>query len=163
MTVTSSASYCREACEASLARLDTPSIELYYCHRLNKSTPVEETVQAIAQLQKDGKIRHLGLSECSAESLRRACAIASIAAVQVDYSPIGCGMITGQMRSRNDFQANDFRKMMPCSSAEKFTKNLQLVDENKGCTATQLTLAWLSLRCGEPDSSPSRFAAMTVS
>jgi aryl-alcohol dehydrogenase-like predicted oxidoreductase len=120
------------------------------------------------------------LSECSAESLRRACAIASIAAVQVeyspitldteslhiallDYSPIGCGMITGQMRSPDDFQANDFRKMMPCSSAEKFTKNLQLVDENKGCTATQLTLAWLSHPCGKPDSSPSRFAAMTVS
>ena len=124
-----------------------------------------------------GKNRHLGLSECSASSLRRACAIAPVAAVQVEYSPftldiesaqtkllstcrelavavvayspIGRGMLTGGIRSREDFEENDFRRLIPRFSEENFAKNLKFVDEinaiakQRGCTASQLTLAWL--------------------
>ena len=81
--VNSSPEYCKQACEKSLSRLGVPNIDLYYCHRLNKNTPIEDTVRAMAELKREGKIKYLGLSECSSESLRRACKIEHISAVQV--------------------------------------------------------------------------------
>ena len=129
------------------------------------------------KLQEEGKVKHIGMSECSAESLRRASKIVHIDAVQVEYSPwaleieseeipilktarelgtaivayspIGRGMLSGAYRSPDDFPEGDFRKMAPRFSKENFPKNLKLVDEikaiadRKGCTPTQLTLAWL--------------------
>ncbi len=152
-------------------------IDLYYCHRLDAKTPVEKTVQAMAELKAEGKIGYLGLSECSADSLRRACAVHHISAVQIEYSPftldieseqvgllkacrelgvavvpyspLGRGMLSGKYRSPDDFEEGDFRRMAPRFSKENFPKNLKLVDQiveiakKKGCTASQLTLAWL--------------------
>ncbi|KAK5014240.1 putative aldo-keto reductase [Cryomyces antarcticus] len=175
--VNSTPEYCREACEKSLERLGLPYVDLYYCHRLDGKTPVEKTVEAMAQLKKEGKIKHLGLSECSSESLRRAHKVHPISAVQIEYSPfsldienaqigllqtcrelgvavvayspIGRGMLTGHLRSPDDFDDNDFRRLSPRFSKDNFPKNLKLVDrivelaKNKGVTASQLTLAWL--------------------
>jgi aryl-alcohol dehydrogenase-like predicted oxidoreductase len=149
--------YCRAACEKSLSRLGVPFIDLYYAHRLDGKTPVEQTVREMKKLQDEGKIKHLGLSECSAASLRRACKVAHIDAVQIEYSPfsldiesaqigllaacrelgvavvayspIGRGMLSGKYRSPDDFAEGDFRKFAPRFSAENFPKNLQLVDQ----------------------------------
>lgn len=177
MTVDSSPSHCKEACAKSLKRLGLESVDLYYCHRLDGKTPVEKTVQAMLELKREGKVKYLGLSECSADSLRRACKVHHIDAVQVEYnpfaldiedeqiglmkacrelgvaivaySPIGRGMLSGTIRSPDDFEEDDFRKYAPKFSKENFPKNLKLVDEivalakEKGCTPSQLTLAWL--------------------
>ena len=177
MEVNSLPEYAREACEKSLQRLSVSQIDLYYCHRQNKDTPVENTVEALAQLQKEGKVKYISLSECSSESLRRAYEVAPIQAVQIEYfpftldieskdiklletccelgvtvvsySPIECGMITGSIRSPDDFEENDFRRLSLRFSKENFPKNLKLVDEinviarKKCCIASQLTLAWL--------------------
>jgi aryl-alcohol dehydrogenase-like predicted oxidoreductase len=86
-SVDSSPEYVKEACTKSLKRLGIDQIDLYYCHRLDMKTPIEKTVRAMAELQAEGKIKYLGLSECSANSLRRACKIAHISAVQMEYSP----------------------------------------------------------------------------
>ncbi|KAI9654540.1 MAG: hypothetical protein M1821_006630 [Bathelium mastoideum] len=173
----SSPEYCRQACEKSLKRLGLPFVDLYYCHRLDGKTPIERTVRELKKLQDEGKIKYIGLSECSAESLRRASKIAHIDAVQVEYSPfaleiesaeipilktarelgtaivayspIGRGMLSGKYRSPDDFPEGDFRKGAPRFSKENFPKNLKLVDEiteianKKGCTPSQITLAWL--------------------
>src|SRR6201996_1037868 len=85
--VDSSPEYVKEACAKSLKRLGIECIDLYYCHRLDKKTPIEKTVRAMAELKAEGKIKYLGLSECSASSLRRACKIHHIDAVQMEYSP----------------------------------------------------------------------------
>lgn len=169
--------YVHEACEKSLKRLGIPTIDLYYCHRLDGTTPVEKTVEAMAQLKKEGKIKYLGLSEVSSNSLRRAHKIHPISAVQIEYSPyatdiespdiellktcrelgvatvayspLGRGMLTGAYKSPADFEEGDFRRFAPRFSEENFSKNLKLADEigalakRKGCTAGQLTLAWL--------------------
>lgn len=176
-TVDSSPEYCLAACNKSLSRLGLPYVDLYYAHRLDGVTPVEETVKAMAQLKEQGKIKYLGLSECSSESLRRAYKVHPIHAVQIEYSPfsldieseqigllktcrelgvavvayspIGRGMITGAIRSPDDLEEGDFRKMSPRFSPENFPKNLELVDKlvaiakKKGVTTSQLTLAWL--------------------
>lgn len=176
-SVDSTPEYCKEACAKSLKRLGIDQIDLYYVHRLDGKTPVEKTVQAMAELKKEGKIKYLGISECSAESLRRAHAVHPISACQIEYSPfsldiesdqinllktcrelgvavicyspIGRGLISGNLRSPDDFEEGDFRKFAPRFSAENFPKNLQLVDKigaiakKKGVTPTQLTLAWL--------------------
>ena len=148
--------YVKEACEKSLKRLGIPSIDLYYCHRLDGITPVEETVKAMAELKEEGKIKYLGLSECSSTSLRRAHAVHPISAVQVEYSPftndiefpqigllktcrelgvavvayspLGRGMLTGAYKSPADFEEGDWRKSAPRFSDENFHKNLKLVD-----------------------------------
>ena len=177
ITQRSDKAYVKEACAKSLKRLGLPTIDLYYCHRVDGKTPIEETVQAMADLKKEGKIRYLGLSEVSADTLRRACKVHHIAAVQIEYSPftmdienpqinllktcrelgvatiayspLGRGFITGAYRSPDDFEEGDFRKRAPRFSEENFPKNLELVDhiialaKKKGCTAGQLTLAWL--------------------
>ncbi|MCJ1315141.1 Aldo-keto reductase str7 [Xylographa vitiligo] len=148
--------YVKEACAKSLKRLGVSMIDLYYCHRLSGKVPIEEMVGAMAELVKEGKVKYLGLSECSSESLRRAYKVHPIQAVQIEYSPftidiedpkiglmetckelgvaivayspLGRGFITGQYKSPDDFEDGDFRKMAPRFSAENFPKNLKLVD-----------------------------------
>jgi aryl-alcohol dehydrogenase-like predicted oxidoreductase len=145
-----------KACDKSLKRLGIPTIDLYYCHRFNGAVPVEDVVGAMAELVKAGKVRHLGLSECSSDTLRRAHAVHPIAAVQVEYSPfsmdiedpqvdllktarelgvatvayspLGRGFLTGQLRSPKDFEEGDFRRFAPRFSEENFPKNLKLVE-----------------------------------
>lgn len=156
-SVDSSPEYCREACERSLRRLGVPFIDLYYVHRLSKETPIEKTMEELKKLKQEGKIKYIGLSECSSESLRRACKIEHVDAVQVEYSPfsldiesdqigllktcreLGCaivaysplgrGMLGGKIRSPKDFEEGDFRKFAPRFSEENFPKNLKLVDQ----------------------------------
>ncbi|CAK1361621.1 Aldo-keto reductase yakc [NADP(+)] [Cercospora beticola] len=169
--------YIREACEKSLKRLNVDYIDLYYCHRLDQKTPIENTVESLKQLKQERKIKYIGLSECSSESLRRACKVEHIDAVQIEYSPfsldieseqigllktarelgvaivayspLGRGMLTGQIRNPDDLAVDDMRKYAPRFSPENFPHNLKLVDclseiaKTKGCTASQLTLAWI--------------------
>ncbi|WP_426766018.1 aldo/keto reductase [Pseudarthrobacter sp. 1G09] len=166
--------YVRRACDASLERLGVDHIDLYYQHRVDKTVPIEETVGAMAELVQAGKVRHLGLSEASADTIRKAHAVHPITALQteyslwerepetkvfpvleelgigfVPYSPLGRGFLTGQIRSEEDFSADDFRRHSPRFQGENFTKNLELVDrvrelaEGKQCTPGQLALAWL--------------------
>ncbi|KAI4242263.1 MAG: hypothetical protein L6R40_004134 [Gallowayella cf. fulva] len=157
--IRSDPAYVREACLKSLSRLGIDCIDLYYCHRVDGKTPIEHTVQVMADLQKEGKIKHIGLSEVSAETLRRADKVVHIDAVQIEYSPftldiedpavgllatcrelgtaviayspLGRGMITGAFTSPADFSENDFRRHAPRFSEENFPKNLQLVEQLK--------------------------------
>jgi len=166
--------YVRRACDASLERLGVDHIDLYYQHRVDKTVPIEETVGAMAELVQAGKVLHLGLSEASAGTIRKAHAVHPITALQteyslwerepetkvfpvleelgigfVPYSPLGRGFLTGQIRSEEDFAADDFRRHSPRFQGENFTKNLELVDRvrelaaGKQCTPGQLALAWL--------------------
>ena len=148
------AAYVREACDASLSRLGIDTIDLYYAHRTDPNTPIEETVGALAELVHAGKVRYLGLSEVAADTLRRADAVHPIAALQsewslwsrdlewemvplcrelgvgiVPYSPLGRGFLTGQITSIDDFDADDFRRQNPRFMGDNFAKNLELVDE----------------------------------
>jgi len=151
--------YIKKAVERSLSRLGIKQIDLYYCHRLQASQPIETTVKAMKELQDAGKVKYLGLSECSADSLRRACKVVHIDAVQIEYSPfsmdiespqinllktcrelgvatvayspLGRGFLTGSIRSRSDFEEGDFRTYAPRFSEENFPKNLKLVDDLK--------------------------------
>ncbi|KAH8689234.1 aldo/keto reductase-like protein [Phaeosphaeriaceae sp. PMI808] len=155
LTIDSSPEYAKQALETSLKRLGLPFVDLYYCHRLDGKTPIEKTVQAMADMKREGKIKYIGLSECSAESLRRACKVAHIDAVQVEYSPfaldaekvglfqtcrelgvafvayspLGRGMLSGAYRSRDDFEEGDYRRYSPRFSEENFPKNLALVEK----------------------------------
>ena len=144
--------YVRSACEASLKRLGIDTIDLYYQHRVDPNTPIEDTVGAMAQLVKAGKVRYLGLSEAAPETIRRACSVHPIAALQneyslwsrepedgilalcrelgiglVAYSPLGRGFLTGQIRKFEDLAPDDFRRFSPRFQGENFEKNLQLV------------------------------------
>ena len=146
--------YVRSACEASLRRLKIDVIDLYYQHRVDASTPIEETVGAMAELVKEGKVRTLGLSEAPADVIRRAAAVHPIAALQseyslwtrdpeegplqacrelgitlVPYSPLGRGFLTGQIRTPLDFGENDFRRNNPRFQGENFQRNLALVEK----------------------------------
>ncbi|MDB5253748.1 MAG: aldo/keto reductase [Flaviaesturariibacter sp.] len=146
--------YARSSCEASLKRLGTDVIDLYYLHRKDPNTPIEETVGALAELVAEGKIRGIGLSEVNAETLRRAHATHPITALQseyslwtrdpeegildtcrelgiafVPYSPLGRGFLTGQIRKFEDFDENDYRRFSPRFQGENFDKNLQLVQK----------------------------------
>ena len=148
--------YVRKACDASLRRLGVDHIDLYYQHRVDKTVPIEETVGAMAELVQAGKVGHLGLSEASADTVRRAHAVHPITALQteyslwerepeakvfpvlaelgigfVPYSPLGRGFLTGQFRSPDDFPADDFRRHSPRFQGENFARNLQLVDRVK--------------------------------
>jgi aryl-alcohol dehydrogenase-like predicted oxidoreductase len=166
--------YVHTACDASLQRLGVDHIDLYYQHRVDKTVPIEDTVGAMAELVEAGKVRHLGLSEASADTIRRAHAVHPITALQteyslwerepetkvfpvlaelgigfVPYSPLGRGFLTGQLRSPDDFAADDFRRHSPRFQGENFTRNLHLVDrvkelaDEKQCSPAQLALAWL--------------------
>ncbi|MFF3606725.1 aldo/keto reductase [Streptomyces sp. NPDC002463] len=146
--------YVKAACEASLRRLGTDRIDLYYYHRLDPAVPVEDTVGAMAELVADGKVRAIGLSEVSAEILRRAHAVHPVAALQseyslwergveaevlpecrrlgitlVPYSPLGRGMLTGAFRLGAEFDSDDFRSTLPKFQGENFEQNLRLVEE----------------------------------
>ncbi|KAH8895887.1 aldo-keto reductase [Thozetella sp. PMI_491] len=155
LTVRGDKAYVREAAEASLKRLGVNTIDLYYQHRVDPRTPIEETVAAMAELKKEGKIRYLGLSECSAATLRRACKVHPIAAAQMEfspfaleieseqtnflatarelgvkiiaYSPLGRGFLTGSIKSRADLDPTDSRFNHPRFSADHFDDNLKLV------------------------------------
>ncbi|MCD6070165.1 MAG: aldo/keto reductase [Microvirga sp.] len=166
--------YVRQACEASLKRLKIDVIDLYYQHRVDPETPIEDTVGAMADLVRQGKVRYLGLSEAGPQTIRRAHAVHPITALQteyslwsrdpedgilptvrelgigfVPYSPLGRGFLTGQIRSVDDLAEDDFRRNSPRFQGENFQKNLDLVHEieamagEKGCTASQLALAWV--------------------
>ncbi|KAK3313394.1 NADP-dependent oxidoreductase domain-containing protein [Apodospora peruviana] len=178
LVVNSSPAYCRQQCEQSLKRLNTDYIDLYYMHRVDRVTPVEKTMEELVKLKEEGKIKHIGISAASASTLRRACAVHHVDAFQVEYSPwaleiegpdghhlldvcrelgvavfayspLGRGIMTGQIRSPDDFEAGDLRRLFPRFSAENFPKNLVLVDKmkelaaKKGCTSGQLAMAWL--------------------
>ena len=153
--------YVRSSCEGSLKRLGVETIDLYYQHRVDPSVPIEETVGAMAELVKAGKVRYLGLSEASGQTLTRACTVHPIAALQsefslwtrdpqengmlvacrrlgvslVAYSPLGRGFLTGAIRSPDDFEADDFRRQNPRFQGENFVRNLALVDEVKKLAA----------------------------
>ena len=166
--------YVKTACDASLKRLNTDVIDLYYLHRADPATPIEETVGAMADLVKAGKIRGIGLSEVSAATIRKAHAVHPLTAIQseysiwtrepeegilqtckelgiafVAYSPLGRGFLTGQIKKFDDFEANDYRRFSPRFQGENFQKNLDLVHNlqqlalQKGCTTSQLALAWV--------------------
>jgi aryl-alcohol dehydrogenase-like predicted oxidoreductase len=144
--------YVRASCEGSLRRLGIETIDLYYLHRLDASTPIEDTVGAMAKLVKEGKVRHIGLSEVRAETLRRAAKVHPITALQseyslwtrepedgvldacrdlgigfVAYSPLGRGFLTGQIKTFEDLAADDYRRESPRFQGENFAKNLALV------------------------------------
>jgi len=166
--------YIKSASEASLKRLQVDVIDLYYQHRVDPSTPIEETVGALSDLVKQGKIRGIGLSEASASTIRRAHKVHPITAVQseyslwsrepeeevlatckelgiafVPYSPLGRGFLTGQIKKIEDFEETDYRRYSPRFQGENFQKNLDLVKklealaQKKGCTTSQLALAWV--------------------
>ena len=147
--------YVRASCEGSLRRLSVECIDLYYQHRVDPDVPIEETVGAMAELVRAGKVRHLGLSEASAPTLERASRVHPIAALQseyslwtrdpedngvlaacrrlgitlVAYSPLGRGFLTGTIRSPEDFEAGDYRRGSPRFQGENFQRNLILVDK----------------------------------
>ncbi|MFF7856232.1 aldo/keto reductase [Streptomyces sp. NPDC007904] len=173
----SGAANVKAAVEGSLKRLGTDHIDLYYQHRVDPNTPIEETVGALAELVAEGKVRHIGLSEASPATIRRAHAVHPIAALQteyslwtrdvedeilpllrelgigfVPYSPLGHGLLTGQIRSVDDFPDDDWRKTNPRFTGENFQRNLAIVDEVQaigaeiGATPAQTALAWLLTR-----------------
>ena len=144
--------YVRECCEASLKRLDVEAIDLYYQHRVDPNVPIEETVGAMAALVRAGKVRYVGLSEASANTIRRAHKVHPIAALQTEYSlwsrdpedeilattrelgiafiaysPLGRGFLTGQIKRFDDFALDDYRRNSPRFQGENFQKNLDLV------------------------------------
>ncbi|WP_369931168.1 aldo/keto reductase [Xanthomonas sp. NCPPB 2632] len=147
--------YVRDSVEGSLRRLNTDHIDLYYQHRVDASVPIEETVGAMARLVEDGKVRYLGLSEASAESIRKAAAVHPIAALQseyslwtrdpettgtlaacrehgialVAYSPLGRGFLTGAITRPDDFAQDDYRRQSPRFMGENFDRNLAIVEK----------------------------------
>jgi aryl-alcohol dehydrogenase-like predicted oxidoreductase len=144
--------YVRQACAASLERLGVETIDLYYQHRVDPKTPIEETVGAMAELVREGKVRHLGLSEAAPETIRRAHAVHPITALQTEYSlwtrdpeaevlptvrelgigfvaysPLGRGFLSGRIRSPDDLEETDFRRGGPRFQDENLRRNLELV------------------------------------
>ena len=163
--------YVKQACDASLRRLGVDHIDLYYQHRVDRQVPIEETVGAMADLVKAGKVRHLGLSEAAPETIRRAAREHPIAALQTElslwsrapevellatcrelgvlfvaYSPLGRGFLTGRIRSRDDLAESDYRRSTPRFSEKNFARNLELVTEvEKLAEARGCTTAQLAL------------------
>jgi aryl-alcohol dehydrogenase-like predicted oxidoreductase len=163
----------RAAVDGSLRRLGVDHIDLYYQHRVDPNTPIEETVGAVAELVEAGKVRHIGLSEAWADTIRRAHATHPITALQseyslwtreqdeilpllrelgiglVPYSPLGRGFLTGQVRSIDDLDENDMRRSNPRFAEENFRRNLAAADEVRtiadeaGVTPAQVALAWV--------------------
>lgn len=145
--------YVRSSIEKSLGRLGVSNVDLYYMHRMDPNTPIEETMKALSDLVSEGKIKYIGLSECSAETLRRAYKVHPVAAVQVEYSPwtldietngllaacrelgvaivayspLGRGFLTGKYKSIDDLDADDWRRANPRFQGDNFQKNLELV------------------------------------
>jgi aryl-alcohol dehydrogenase-like predicted oxidoreductase len=164
-----------KSAEGSLKRLGIDTIDLYYQHRMDPKVPIEETIGAMSDLVKQGKIRYIGISEAAPDLIERAHKVHPITAVQteyslwtrdvenngvldtvrrlgigfVPYSPLGRGFLTGAIKSPDDFEEGDFRKSNPRFSGENFKKNLDIVNKlqqlakDKGCSASQLALAWV--------------------
>jgi aryl-alcohol dehydrogenase-like predicted oxidoreductase len=163
--------YVKSACDASLKRLGTDYIDLYYQHRVDPTVAIEETVGAMAELVKAGKVRYLGLSEAAPQTIRRAHAVHPISALQTEYSlwsrdpeeeilptlrelgigfvaysPLGRGFLTGQFKSFDDLEATDYRRYSPRFQGENFQKNLELVDRvNAIAEAKGITASQLAL------------------
>lgn len=163
--------YVRECCETSLKRLGVEVIDLYYQHRVDPNTPIEDTVGAMAELVQQGKVRYLGLSEAAAQTIRRAHAVHPIAALQteyslwsrepegellatvrelgigfVPYSPLGRGFLTGKIKRIEDLEADDYRRNSPRFQGENFQMNLDMVREIEAMAkAKQCTAAQLAL------------------
>jgi aryl-alcohol dehydrogenase-like predicted oxidoreductase len=160
-TLDSSPANVRTAVEGSLRRLDTDYIDLYYQHRVDRNTPIEDTVGVVAELVAEGKVRHIGLSEAGVDTIRRAHAVHPITALQseyslwtrdpeaaalpllrelgigfVPYSPLGRGFLTGKVRSLDDLDATDFRRENPRFSGDNFQHNLRIADEVGELAAT---------------------------
>ena len=166
--------YVRQACERSLRRLKVDTLDLYSFHRVDPNVPIEETVGAMADLVKQGKVRYIGLSEAGPKTIRRAHAVHPVAALQTEYSlwsrdpedeilpttrelgicfvaysPLGRGFLTGQIRSFEDFEPDDYRRHSPRFQGENFQRNLELVQHiealaaEKDCAPAQLVLAWM--------------------
>jgi aryl-alcohol dehydrogenase-like predicted oxidoreductase len=164
----------RFAVEGSLRRLGTDHIDLYYQHRVDRATPIEDTIGALAELVQAGKVRHIGMSEASPATIRRAAAVHPVAALQTEYSlwtrdpeaeilplvrelgigfvaysPLGRGFLTGQIRSLDQLDADDFRRHNPRFAQDNLDQNLRIVAEveavaaEAGATAAQVALAWL--------------------
>jgi len=152
--------YVRSCCEASLRRLGVDVIDLYYQHRVDPETPIEETVGAMAELVREGKVRYLGLSEAAPASIRRACAVHTITALQTEYSlwtrdpeaevlrtcrdngiafvaysPLGRGALTGAIRNLDDLAESDYRRNSPRFAEGNLSHNLSLVDRLAGMAA----------------------------
>ncbi|CAL5229031.1 g12278 [Coccomyxa viridis] len=173
MRVRGDRQYVREAVQGSLERLGVDCIDLFYQHRVDRTVPVEETWSELKELVKEGKVKYLGISEASADEIRRAHAVHPITACQLEwsiwtrdveeeiiptlrelgigivaYSPLGRGFLTGQIKTP-DFAENDRRSQWPRYQKEAFEKNLALVEsvkelaDKKGCTPGQLALAWV--------------------
>jgi aryl-alcohol dehydrogenase-like predicted oxidoreductase len=172
------AEYVRSACEASLGRLGVDTIDLYYQHRVDPETEIEETVGAMAELVQEGKVRYLGLSEAGADTIRRAHAVHPISALQTEYSlwardveeeilpavrelgigfvaysPLGRGFLTGKIRSVEDLEETDARRVrFPRFERENLEQNLRLVEEvekvaeSRAATPGQVALAWVLSR-----------------
>jgi aryl-alcohol dehydrogenase-like predicted oxidoreductase len=172
--VDSSPANVRRACEGSLKRLGVETIDLLYQHRVDPAVPIEDTIGAMAELVAEGKVRHLGLSEAGLDTIRRAAATHPIAALQseyslwerdveeailplcrelgigfVPYSPLGRGFLTGQITSRDDLAADDYRRNDPRYSDENFARNMEMVAvvkaiaDTHGASPAQVALAWL--------------------
>jgi aryl-alcohol dehydrogenase-like predicted oxidoreductase len=156
--------YVRAACAASLQRLGVDHIDLYYQHRVDPNVPIEDTVGAMAELVRQGKVRYLGLSEAAPETIRRAHAVHPITALQTEYSlwsrdpedeilptvralgigfvaysPLGRGFLTGQVKRLDDLAPDDYRRTSPRFQGENFQKNLQLVDRVRQIAAEKGT------------------------
>jgi Predicted oxidoreductases (related to aryl-alcohol dehydrogenases) len=167
-----SRSYVKKAAERSLKNLGTDYIDLYYLHRLDINTPIEETVEAMGKLVKEGKVKYIGLSEVGSETIRKAHKVHPITAVQseyslferqieelgilntlkelgiglVAYSPIGRGFLSGEIQKPEDFSEDDFRRYLPKYIGKQFYKNLELVNEIKQvATEKNITAAQLAL------------------
>ena len=150
--ISGKADYVRQACDASLKRLGVDHIDLYYQHRVDRTTPIEETVGAMAELVRAGKVRHLGLSEAAPQTIRRAHAVHPITALQTEYSlwsrdpedeilptvrelgigfvaysPIGRGFLSGRFKTIDDLEPTDYRRQSPRFQGENFERNLDLV------------------------------------
>ncbi len=176
MGVRGDVAYVKEACDASLKRLGTDVIDLYYMHRLDPNVPIEETVGAMAELVTEGKVRHLGLCEVSSKTIRRAHEVHPITAIQSEYSlwtrevedhvlpacrelgigfvpfsPLGRGFLTGAVK-KDDLGKGDLRKMLPRFSDDNFDANRALVTaveemaSARGVKAGQIALAWVMAR-----------------
>ncbi|EHQ24214.1 aldo/keto reductase [Mucilaginibacter paludis] len=164
--------YVKKALERSLKNLNTDYIDLYYMHRLDKNTPIEETVEAMGELVREGKVGYIGLSEVSSETVRRAHAVHPVTAVQseyslfertveergvlntlkelgigfVAYSPLGRGFLSGQIKTLDDLPENDFRRAMPRFQGGHFDKNIELVKAIEAMAAEkQITSSQLAL------------------
>ena len=163
--------YVRQACEASLQRLEVDAIDLYYLHRVDPNVPIEDTVGAMAELVQQGKVRYIGLSEAAPATIKRGHAVHPITALQTEYSlwsrepedeilptvrqlgigfvaysPLGRGFLSGKFTSLDDFAADDYRRHSPRFQGENFDKNLQLVEQVKAIAAEkEVTPAQLAL------------------